>query len=210
MSRYGRNRLILLPGTSHWDFPGDIANEQFIELRSYFEARIAAAAHNRRRYWEGPNWNETVEGNREELRRIIGAVERFLPLDPKTKQLGSNAAFTYSLVEWPLLRLGNAGSTGGSSTFLVREYGILLEPDQPGKRPAVIAIPDADQSAADIAGLTSRLPQSEQYARDLASHGYVVLVPFFTQRRAFSQPADGGSRLARPDRLPGWASSDRQ
>src|SRR5262249_36876299 len=113
-----------LSGTSRWDFPGDIANEQFVELRSYFEARIAAAAHDRRRYWEGSNWNETVERNRSELRRMTGAVEQFLPLDLKAKQLGSDSAFTCSLVEWPLLRLGNAGPTGGSSTFLVREYGI--------------------------------------------------------------------------------------
>ena len=33
-----------LPGTAHWDFPHDIATQQYIELRDYFEARIAAAS----------------------------------------------------------------------------------------------------------------------------------------------------------------------
>ena len=174
-----------LPGTARWDFPPDIVTEQYVELRRYFEARIDEAAKQRSHFWEGA---PTVEQNRQELRRMIGAVEQFLPPEPKTKQIASTSAFQYSLIEWPILRLGNIGSTAGSSGALVKEYGILLEPNRPGKHPAVIAIPDAHLSAADIAGLTTRLPRREQYARSLAVNGYVVLVPFFTQRRAFSQP----------------------
>jgi len=176
-----------LPGTAYWDFPQDIVTQQYTELRGYFEARIEAARE-RGRFWDGADWNQTVERNRDELRRMIGAVEQFLPPDPKIKQLGSTPAFTFSLVEWPVLRLGNVGSTIGSSGALVKQYGLMLEPKRPGKHPAVIAIPDAHLSAADIAGLTVRLTQREQYARSLAVNGYVVLVPFFTQRRAFSQP----------------------
>lgn len=174
-----------LPGTTRWDFPPDIVTEQYVELRRYFEARIDEAAQHRSRFWEGA---QAVEQRRLELRRMIGAVEQFLPPEPKTKQIASTSAFQYSLIEWPILRLGNIGSTAGSSGALVKEYGILLEPNRPGKNPAVIAIPDAHLSAADIAGLTTRLPRREQYARSLAVNGYVVLVPFFTQRRAFSQP----------------------
>ncbi len=55
-------------------------------------------------------------------------------------------------------------------------------------RPAVIVIADADQSAADISGLTPRLPVEKRIARKLAEKGYVVYAPFFTQRRAFSEP----------------------
>ena len=76
----------------------------------------------------------------------------------------------------------------GSSGAFVKQYGLLLESKRSGEHPAVIAVPDAHLSAADIAGLTTRLPQREQYARSLAVNGYVVLVPFFTQRRTFSQP----------------------
>ncbi len=180
-----------LPGTARWDFPPDIVTEQYMELRRYFEARIDEAAQQRSRFWEGAGWNQTVERNRQELRRMIGAVEQFLPPEPKTKQVASTSAFQYSLIEWPVLRLGNIGSTAGSSGALVKEYGVLLEPHRPGKHPAVIAIPDAHLSAADIAGLTLRLPRREQYARSLAVNGYVVLVPFLTQRRAFSQPWTG-------------------
>src|SRR5262249_38729654 len=153
----------------------------------YFEGRIALASH-RERFWQRADWNKTVEHNRDEFRRVIGAVDQVLPPDPKTRLLATAAAFTYSLVEWPVLRLGSTGSTAGPANAVVQQYGILLESKRPGKHPAVISIPDADMSAADIAGLTARLPQREQYGRSLAVNGYVVLVPFFTQRRAFSQP----------------------
>ena len=177
-----------LPGTAHWDFPADIVADQHNELARFFEARISEAAQQRARFWPQTNRNQTVEQNRTELRRIIGAVDRFLPPAPVSKPLSATPAFTFSLVEWPVLRLGNTSSTSGSATAIVKLYGILLESKRPGKHPAVVAIPDAHLSAADIAGLTQRLPQREQYARSLAVNGYVVFVPFFTQRRTFSLP----------------------
>jgi dienelactone hydrolase len=177
-----------LPGTAHWDVPEDIAAEQHMELRRYFEARIEDAARQRGRFWDGAGWNQIVERNRGELRRIIGAVDRFLPPAPRAKPLAETPAFTFSLLEWPVLRLGNLGSTMGSSGAIVKEYGILLESKRPGKHPAVIAIAGAGMSAADIAGLTQRLPQREQFARSLAVNGYIVFAPFFTQRRTFSLP----------------------
>jgi hypothetical protein len=104
---------------------------------------------------------------RDELRQMIGAVDQFLPLQPTSKQIGATSAFTFSLVEWPVLRLGSIGSTAGSAGTLVKQYGLLLESKRSGKHPAVVAIPDAHLSAADIAGLTARLPQRE-HARSLA------------------------------------------
>src|SRR5262249_30089854 len=89
---------------------------------------------------------------------------------------------------WPLLRIGAQPPTRGSAGTLVRCYGILLEPRSAGKHPAMITVPDSTQSAADLAGLAGRLPESGQVARRLARSGYVVFAPFFTQRREFSEP----------------------
>jgi len=177
-----------LAGTSLWDFPRDIIAEQHNELLRYFEDRIGEAARRRGRFWEGPDWGGIVSRNRAELRRIIGAKDAFLPPVPQRRQIAETPAFTFSLVEWPVLRLGANGATLGSSGAMVKEHGILLESKRPGKHPAVIAIPDADLSAADIAGLTQRLSQREQYARSLAVNGYIVFTPFFIQRRTFSLP----------------------
>jgi len=178
----------VLPGTSRWNFPAEIVAEQYKELRGFYEKRIGVAARERGKFWPAADWSRTVEKNRDELRRAIGAVDPFLKPAPVTKRIAETPAFTFSLVEWPVLPLGNLGSTSGSSGALVKQYGILLEPKRPGKHPAVVAIPDAHQSPADVTGLSLKLPQREQFARSLAVNGYVVYVPFFVQRRAFSLP----------------------
>ncbi len=167
-----------LPGTSLWNFPADIATEQYTEMRDFYERQIAEAARLRTRFWE-PAGPETIERNRREFRRITGAIDTFLPPKPQYQVLGHAGAYQVSLVSWPILRLGNEGSTVGSSGALVREYGLLLLPAGADRRPAVIAIPDATESAADLAC---------RFGRELALSGYVVFAPFFTERRAFSEP----------------------
>lgn len=117
------------------DFPSDIVREQHDELRLYFEARIADAARQRSKYWQSPS---SAESNRAEFRRLIGAVDKFLDPAPERKQLAETPAFTFSLVQSPILRLGNSPATSGPA---VTEYGLLLESKRPGKHPAVVAIP---------------------------------------------------------------------
>jgi dienelactone hydrolase len=170
-----------LPGSAIWDFPANIAGEQYTELRAYFESKIAEAAKNR----QPPS---DIVGARRELRKLIGAIDTFLKPEPKTEPLSDFGPFTAALAGWPVLRGGNDPPTQGTPTNLVREYGVLLTPKSEGRRPAVIVVPDADQSAADLSGLTPRLSKDQQTARTLAEGGFVVFTPFFTQRRAFSEP----------------------
>ena len=176
-----------LPGTTFWNFPQDIADEQYREMRDFYEKQIAEASRERHQYWDRAN-AEGLARNRDVFRKTIGAVDTFLPLKPERTKLGDAGAYEVWLVQWPVLRLGNEGSTSGSSGAMVREFGILLDPKPASRRPAMIAVPDATHSAADLAGLTDRLPAGEQYARRLALAGYVVFAPFFTERRAFSEP----------------------
>lgn len=171
----------VLPGTVRWHFPADIAAEQYGELEGYLDREIRGTLNSRRPF------SDTVAA-RQELRRLIGAIDSFLPRQPKREELGSFGTVKVSLVEWPVLPIGSSPPTHGSAGTLVRQFGILLEPDRQQPRPAVIALADADQSAADIAGLSTRLPADRQLARQLAEKGYVVYAPFFTQRRAFSEP----------------------
>ncbi len=169
-----------LPGTTPWQFPDDIVSRQFQELRHYYEQEIHAAARDRRRFWQG-----TRAENLDAFRKMIGAIDPLESPKPDREVLGHTGAYGVELVSWPILRTGTIGPTMGQT---VRAYGILLTPVGAGRFPAVIAIPDATHSAADIAGLTARLPREAQYTRRLALAGYVVFSPFFTQRRTFSQP----------------------
>lgn len=172
----------VLPGTDRWRFPADISTEQYAELETYLDADIHAVLKNRHPFAD-------PVAARKELRRLLGAVDAFLPQKPQREEIGRLGSVTVSLVEWPVLPLGTTPPTRGSAGTLVRQFGIQFEPDAPKQpRPAVIVIPDADQSASDISGLSARLSAAKQIARSFAEQGYVVYSPFFTQRRVFSQP----------------------
>lgn len=116
---------------------------------------------------------------------MLGIEDTLIAPNPEQKQIAASSAHVASLVSWPILPTGNTSSTAGKQ---VRLYGVLITPKNPGKHPAVVVIPDANQSAADITGLTGNVPEQAQYARRLAEAGSVVFAPFFTQRRSFSQP----------------------
>jgi dienelactone hydrolase len=172
-----------LPQTTLWDFPATIIEDQYRELRQFYERQIAEAAPRREAFA-----HQSPESQRKLLRELTGVADQPFPPKPERMALGETAEYKAYLVSWPILRLGNAAPTRGSAGTLVRCYGILLEPKSAGQRPAVIAVPDATQSAADLAGLTGRLPDAKQISRKLALAGHVVFTPFFTQRRAFSEP----------------------
>lgn len=172
-----------LPQTALWDFPDSIVADQYRELREFYELQIRNAAP-RREAFSSQNPREQLKL----LRELTGAIDPPMSPAPERTALGETAEYSAALVSWPLLRMGTQPPTRGSVATVVRCYGILLEPKGTGRRPAVIVVPDAMQSAADIAGLTGRAPEDAQIARYLAKAGYVVFAPFLTQRRAFSQP----------------------
>ncbi|PYV23149.1 MAG: hypothetical protein DMG27_16440 [Acidobacteria bacterium] len=182
-----------LPGSSLWALPPDIAEEQYAEMRSFYEGQITEAARKRSRLWTLDTssmgaFRKSIAPNVEEFRTMIAASDNFVQPKPQLTKIGDAGPYIASLVEWPLGGQGTVGATKGLANARVREYGILLLPEGTGPFPAVIALADATRSAADIAGLTDRLPPSEQYARQLALSGYVVFAPFFTERSPFSEP----------------------
>jgi dienelactone hydrolase len=172
-----------LPQTSLWNFPATIVDDQYRELREFYERQIRDAAARREAFARKP-----PESQRKLLRELTGAIDQPMASVATRVLVGESNEYSATLVSWPLLRMGTQPPTRGSAGTLVRCYGILLEPKPAGKRPAVIAVSDANGSAADLAGLTGRLPEGQQTARQLALAGYVVFAPFFTQRRAFSEP----------------------
>jgi dienelactone hydrolase len=166
----------LAPGTTAWQPPSDIAAEQFREMRTFLERQIARCGQSRQ------------VGTRDQFRHIIGAIDPLQAPQPKVEAIGADGVCTADLVSWPILKLGNLAPTAsGPAQAVVHERAILLKPHGRGPFPAVIAIPDADQSAADITGLSSA-GAAVAYARELVRAGHVVLAPFCVQRRAFTEP----------------------
>ncbi|MCI0536712.1 MAG: dienelactone hydrolase family protein [Verrucomicrobiales bacterium] len=81
---------------------------------------------------------------------------------------------------------------------LMRRYG-LQAPTQSGPGAAslcVIAIPDADQTPEQIAGLVAGLPEESQFARRLAEAGCQVLIPTLINRQTGESKSGDGNRGA--------------
>jgi dienelactone hydrolase len=174
-----------LPNSAPWEFPANIVAEQYAELRSFYESRIGEAAAHRAEFWKGSNWPAVVRGNREHFNRMLGATASLREPKLDRRLISESSSHTVWIVQWPILPVGNEPAT---SRGFVIEAGILILPEASGPHPAVIVVPDADRSAADIAGLTGKLASKDQTARQIASQGYVIFAPFFVERRTFCQP----------------------
>jgi dienelactone hydrolase len=145
----------LLPGSKLWtNFPADIAAEQFAELRAFYESQHSAASR--------------TPLDPAALRRAIGAIDPLTAPKPERTRLTDTA----SLVEWPISRIGTVSPTMGFSGALVRQYGILHVPATPGPHPAVIVVPDANRTGAEVPPID----------------GHIVYAPIFVERGKFGQP----------------------
>jgi dienelactone hydrolase len=82
--------------------------------------------------------------------------------------VGETSKFRVYQVRWPVLTR-------------VHGEGLLLVPKTTAIG-TIIAVPDADQTPEQLAGLTSGIAKESQFARHLAENGYQVLVPVITSR----------------------------
>jgi len=118
---------------------------------------------------------ESVAGNREHFRRALGlgdervktSLERFGD-DENPALVAETSTYRVFQVRWPVLER-------------VTGEGLLLEPKGESKA-LVIALPDADQTPEQFAGLAPGVPTNEQMARRLVENGFTVVVPTLLDR----------------------------
>ncbi|MEO8656951.1 MAG: dienelactone hydrolase family protein [Bryobacteraceae bacterium] len=116
-------------------------------------------------------------GDRERLRKIIGAVDPRVPVNAielngttSTPALvATGSTYKAYAVRWPVLE----GVTA---------EGLLLEPNQPPVA-RIVAIPDADATPEMLAGLSPGMEPGAQFARRLAESGCQVLIPVLIDRK---------------------------
>ncbi|MGH9631894.1 MAG: alpha/beta hydrolase family protein, partial [Bryobacteraceae bacterium] len=154
---------LLLSAAAAWG--QDPAAEMVQGIHSFLDREVVRVAAQRR------------EPDRERLRKIIGAVDPRIPspqmlLDAaigRSSLAAETNLYRVHAVRWPVLD-GVEGE------------GLLLEPL--GKPIAsVVALPDADQTPEQLAGLAEGIPPQAQYARLLAESGCRVLVPVLIDRK---------------------------
>ena len=160
---------------------GDLAEQMVDGINGYLAKATSRGMQERARYWNRDfstveAHERSIEPNRINLRRIIGAVDARLPvkalrLDATTASssvVGRGKGYKIHSVRWPVF--------DG-----VEAEGLLLEPDRlPVAR--VVAIPDAGSQPEAFAGLAPGVEPPAQFARRLAESGCLVLVPALIDR----------------------------
>ena len=170
-----------LAGTAPLVVTGDISTQMVAGIDRHLTRETERAATQRGNLWKrdvtSPEaYATSVATNRQRLRKLIGAIDvrvpvpelEFVSTTRRPAKLGESDRFTAHLVRWPVFD-GVFGE------------GLLLEPKTPPVA-AVIALPDADQTPEQIAGLATGLAPGAQFARRLADAGCLVLVPTLINR----------------------------
>jgi dienelactone hydrolase len=186
-----------LPGTQPLTEEGDLAAKMVQGIHKYLDRELTASVPKRKPLWK-PDYSspekyiQSIEPNRQRLRKYLGVVDRRLP--PKLEYVGGP--------DEPAL----VGETDRYRVYAVRwavlpgidGEGLLLEPK--GEVLAnVIAVPDAAHIPEQIAGLAPGVAKEAQFARRVAEVGCRVLVPVLIDRK---DDLSANPRLNRATNLP--------
>ncbi len=188
-----------LPGTKPLTEEGDLASKMVAGIDAFLLRELDQSIARRSRHWRrdfssAEAYDKSVAPNRQRLAKHIGAVDQrvafadlelltTLRMRPAAGRVAASDDFEALRVRWPVLRGVDA-------------EGLLLLPR--GLRPLLgdcIAIPDADQTPEQLAGLVE-CPEHVQFAKRLAENGCRVLIPTVISRGdKFSYSAGGERKL---------------
>ncbi len=178
-----------LPNTLPLTKSGDLSAQMHEAALRDMDAKIADSLRTRSESWQRnvhspETYKLSIARNRAHFRQIIGlgdarvavSMERFGD-EANPALVAETATLRIFQVRWPVL----AGVHG---------EGLLLEPKQPANG-VIVAVPDADQTPEQFAGLTPGVAPESQLARRLAENGFVVVVPTLLDRssRGSGEPA---------------------
>ncbi|HEY7154218.1 MAG TPA: dienelactone hydrolase family protein [Gemmataceae bacterium] len=168
-----------LPDTAPLTWQDDLADKMMNGLHGYIENKIAQSVEKRAPFWKrdcsaSAAYEKSVEPNRQRFRKILGVVDP--RLSARMERFGDDAPaliaekdnYRIYQVRWPVLD----GVWG---------EGLLLEPK--GEPVAqIIALPDADQTPEQLAGLAPGVANEAQFARRFVENGFQVVVPALVDR----------------------------
>lgn len=173
-----------LPETKPLTESGDLSRKMLDGLHRFAERKIDESVATRATLWRrDPSsraaYERSVAGNRESFRKIIGVVDPRVPVsmerfgdDERPALVAEDDRLRVYQVRWGVLEG-------------VHGEGLLLEP-KGDVRGQVVALPDADQTPEQTAGLTTgaagRTEAGSAYARRLAASGVRVVVPTLVSR----------------------------
>jgi cephalosporin-C deacetylase-like acetyl esterase len=168
-----------LPNTARLDIPGDLASNLVAGVDRFLLNQLAASETNRARHWHrdfsSPEaYDKSIATNRARLAQIIGARDREVTFSPPRKEAFGPPTRIATTPKYTVY------ATRAPAFGDVTVEGLLLMPEKPIA--AIIAIPDADVSPEQLAGLEPGVPAESQYARILANSGCAVAIPVLINR----------------------------
>jgi dienelactone hydrolase len=169
-----------LPGTQPLTWEDDLAEKMMDGAHRYVQRKISESIETRTQFWHrdfssGAAYERSVEPNRAYFRHIIGAVDERVPTAMERFGDEQNSAlvtetdhYRISQVFWPVFER-------------VAGEGLLLEP-KAAPHGYIVALPDADQTPEQLAGLAPGVAPESQFVRRLAENGFTVVVPVLVDR----------------------------
>src|SRR5580698_8615616 len=178
-----------LPGTAPLEIQGDIASNLVAGADRFLLRKLDESAAARPKFWHrdfssAQAYEQSLSTNRQRLAHILGVrdprVARVeMELVATTTQRGPLArgqGYEVFAVRWPAF-----GDVSGE--------GLLLSPTSRAPVANIVAIPDANQTPEQLAGLADGIAPESQFARRLAESGCQVVIPSLISRQSMRQPS---------------------
>ncbi|MGC3965810.1 MAG: dienelactone hydrolase family protein [Pirellulales bacterium] len=195
-----------LAGTKLLEWDGDLAARMVDDLHAFADRETAASVARRTKHFRPDFANpaayqKSLEPNRARLRKYLGVG------DPEARNAETpGSGFAGELLD----EMGEGSGPGYTSSHYVLRglNGIqtdlyILKPDVPKDvlAPAIILLPDADQSPEALIGVDEKLPDVSAVAREFVQSGFCVVVPRLINRdHRHSTVAKGLKKTMQPHR----------
>lgn len=182
-----------LAGTTPLAEEVELASRMVDGIDRFLLRKIDESEAGRARFWtrdfgSPERYAASIEPNRRRLAHILGVRDvrpafeapELVGTTDKPALLAQGEGYEVFAVRWPAF-----GDAHGE--------GLLLAPTGRKAVADVVAIPDADHTPEQLAGLAEGIAPASQFARRLAEGGCRVIVPVLIDRRV--EPRGGRSRL---------------
>ena len=220
-----------LPGTAALTMQGDIASTLVDGVDRFLLNKLTSSVQDRANHWSRDfssmkAYEDSVDAQRKQLSSLLGLIDQRVTFEHPTLSIGMDEpsvifmeteTFRAYRIQWPVI--GEVMAEGlmlVPKLLTVRHTGIPIEPefanrykervlhDTHASIAHVIAVPDANQTPEQLAGLAPGIASASQFGRRLAESGCRVIIPALISRdmkRRQSSYGGWGSELTHREYL---------